>query len=235
MWDYGLFVNETDVDESNYPNEFLAENLLDTSVRNEIYAEIDGNVRDNYRKAQLSFQEAQDFLYKVSTGTVTADEAIRLLNYIFLKQFENKNNNLFGDLITYDPDEESAKDSEELRNEVYEGNEDETGKEILDWAEMEEEGMPFTNSFKTNWDDIISECEPSRPRFRIDCNEVQLKNRIKLKYFLEFVACSPYLYIPLTEQEQEEREQNKAKAAVSSGKSPINGLGSDVPYDEEIR
>ena len=212
-WDcnYGLFVRDYQIEEIKYPEVFSSENLRDQGVRNDLYYDILEKLERDYRE-MISLQEAQDLLTKVSSGTGTGDEIIRLLDYIFRKQFSQKDNNLFGDLIVHDPDEiADAYSGEGCKDEASQ-------EEILNWIEMEEEGKPFEDSYRIDWDDIEASCLPSEKSYRIKCNEIQLKNRIKIAFFLDEVLWSPYLSLPLTDQELEEHK----KAAK------------DLPFDEEM-
>ena len=231
---YGIPINtyylDDNNDEENYPKDFSAEDLFDVNVRNEIYEEVAGIALENELEIKMTFQEAQELLYKVSVGTITTDETIQLLNYIFRKQFERESNNLYGDLIEYDPYGNSEEDS----NKTDEDYEDESAKDILDWLDMEEEGKPLPNPFRLTekeWDDIIADCCPRLPRYYLDCNEAQLKNRIKLDSFLSIVLESRFLHVPPSKQEQ---EQNRKEAAASEAKFPVSGLDNDVPFDEEV-
>ena len=224
MWmdKYGIFFSESKLLESKYPKDFSAENLLDMGVRNAIDEDLLEKV-NNYEAKDITFQEAQDLLSKVSSGTATVDETIRLLNYVLLTQFAQKNNNLFGDLIKFVEDEYPKEGYEEYSDDTQDYGEDELGKEILNWVDMEEEGKPFTGSYKTDWAEIEANCLPPEILYRIDCNEVQLKNRLKLWCFLDLVSSSPYLYVPPTEQELEERKKAGPAKVVN-----------EIPSDEEV-
>lgn len=195
-------------DNTEYPNGFSGENLRDVDVRNEIYDELVEKADDNNKKALISEQEAQNLLNKVSSEVATIDETMDLIDYILRKQFKKENNNLLGNLVEYDPDDYDEDDDEtNINDDDYE-----SAKDIYDWIAMEEEGTPLPDPFKVSWEDIENGM-PSPPRYYFECNETQLKNRIKLAYFLDLVLDSPYLEIPPSEQEVKKWEQERAESA----------------------